>query len=135
MDWAKPTSLAKRRREEMAQFLRPDAAGEAVENVPVARALVLQHRAKVSKKAVRTHAASSAGTVVAGAAAVATLAHTHHSHVAWWIGGLALIGAAIDGFVAIGKQAKATTLAANASKQVTAPAAPISATAMPITKA
>ena len=128
MDWAKPASLAGRRRDEMAQFLRPDAPGEAVEDVPAARAAVLQHRAVKTKKVAKVRSVQSGGTLAAGAVAAATLAQTHHSHIALWIGGTALIGGAIDGVVALVKHANAATLAANAAKQVVAPAA-----AVPIT--
>ena len=125
MDWAKPASLAGRRRDEMAQFLRP---GEAVEDVPATRAAVLQHRAVKTKKVAKVRSVQSGGTLAAGAVAAATLAQTHHSHIALWIGGVALIGGAIDGVAALVKHANAATLAANATKQVVAPPA-----AVPIT--
>lgn len=128
MDWAKPDSLAGRRREEMAQFLQPNVPGEAAEDVPAARAAVLRHRAVATKAKVKIHAASSGGTLAAGAVAAATLAQTHHGHVALWIGGAALIGGAIDGVVALVKQSSAATLAANATKQA---AVPVPATPSP----
>ncbi len=120
MDWAKPASLAGRRRDEMAQFLRPDARGEA--DVPAARAAILQHRATTTKKAAKVRSVQSGGTLAAGAVAAAALAQTHHSHFALWIGGAALIGGAIDGVVALVKHASAATLATNATKQTAAPA-------------
>ena len=128
MDWAKPPSLAGRRQDEMAQFLRPDAPGEAVEDVPAARAAVLQHRAVKTMKVAKVRSVQSGGTLAAGAVAAATLAQTHHSHIALWIGGVALIGGAIDGIAALVKHANAATLAANVTKQVVAPPA-----AVPIT--
>ena len=122
MDWAKPAVLAVRRREEMAQFLRQDAPEIAVKDLPATRATVLEHRAAATNKKATVRAVQSTGTLAAGAVAAATLAQTHHSHIALWIGGVALIGGAIDGIVALVKRSNATTLAENAVKQAPAPA-------------
>ena len=121
MDWAHPVQLAGRRREEMAQFLTADP-----EQAPILadRAAVLTHRAAASKASARTTAAGGAAIATAGALAAVAAPLAHHGHLGWWVGGLAAVGAAIDGAVAWSHHSTATTLATNAATPARTATAP-----------
>ncbi len=119
MDWAHPAALAGRRREEMAQFLRADSPDVVAE-----RAAVLTHRAATRKASARKTAAGGSVVAAVGAAAAVAAPIAHHGHLAWGIGGLAAVGAAVDGLAAWSHLNAAKTLAANAAAQAPRPAAP-----------
>ncbi len=97
MDWAHPVSLAGRRREEMAQFLKADP-----EQAPFIadRAAVLTHRAAASRTKAKETVAGGTAIATAGALAAVAAPIAHHGHLGLWVGGLAAAGAAIDGVVA-----------------------------------
>ncbi len=131
MDWAHPASLAGRRRDEAAQFLKRDPDGV---HVVADRAAVLAHRAAASKASARRTATGGSAAAVAGLAAATFAPIAHHAHLGLWVGGLAAVGAAVDGAVAWNHRLAAGTLAANAAAQMapTAASSPPPALATPV---
>ncbi len=128
MNWAHPASLAGRRRQEMAQFLTGNDADVAADRV-----VLLAHRLTERKASAQRTAGGGTAVAATGALAALTLPVAHHGHLAWWIGGLAAVGAVIDGAVAWSHLGAAKLLAANALAQAVpiAPPAAVAASAAP----
>lgn len=122
LNWEKPAVLKSRRLAERAQFLRPDAPNAAGVSrsltVANARAQTLAVRAAADTAKAKTTRNAGGALALGGTAAVVATAHAQHGHLALWILGVVAIGAAIDGVIVWRRHQSATTLSANAAKQV-----------------
>ena len=121
MNWCKPAVLTGRRDKEREQFLTPDPPNDA--GVSRSHAVVKARSAAVADKAARmkgkAKVAASGGTAIAlaGVAATAASASTAHHHIAWIVGAVVAVGAAVDLAMTLIQRRSAAVLSANAVAQ------------------
>ncbi len=124
MNWCKPAALTGRRGKEREQFLTPDPPNDT--GVSASHAVVAARAAALEHKAVRTKAkanvTAAGGSTIAAAVGTSATVVGHHHHAAWVLGGLAVVGLAIDGIVVAIQRRSAGMFATNAAAETAAAA-------------